>query len=129
MPECTRECPGPGVGQIIKYINNVYSPVRVWVTPHAHCWLVSPWLGEVVGASAITGNGVSLGTAATSSWSHRDSHSVLRRSSVGVRRRSCVVDLQYLSITYIFVLAVGKSKRRVNPRSDARDMRVASRDY
>ena len=36
------------------------------------------------GCGCITGNGVSLGTAATSTWSHRDSHSVLRRSSVRI---------------------------------------------
>ena len=34
------------------------------------------------GCGSITGNGVGLGTVATSSWSHRISHSVLRRCSV-----------------------------------------------
>ena len=46
--------------------------------------LVFPWQMARGGCGSITGNGVGLCTVATSSWSHSNSHSVLRWCSVGV---------------------------------------------
>ena len=68
------------------------SPVWLWVTPHMNNpGAPLPLWG---GCGCITGNGVCLGTVATSSWSHRISHlrfgapSVLRRNGECQARQS-----------------------------------------